>query len=210
MKFSELQKKIAIALINSPKTAEQLSKELNTNITSITDEIKLMMKLNLIEKTGFPTKYKLKDSILVELQKRKEISAKDKYQLRLRAIIEIKAISEELLKKEMEKVKSLLQNEKDFTIYSIIEADPIKEAEHYSSYLDVNLSLKDFRAISKLLFFYGPSALEVLKPEKITFAADDLQDALVEMASYIQSYNQYIARLANKAKLEEFRKQLFR
>jgi len=209
MKFSELQKKIAIALINSPKTAEQLSKELNTNITSITDEIKLMMKLNLIEKTGFPTKYKLKDSILVELQKRKEISAKDKYQLRLRAIIEIKAISEELLKKEMEKVKSLLQNEKDFTIYSIIEADPIKEAEHYSSYLDVNLSLKDFRAISKLLFFYGPSALEVLKPEKITFAADDLQDALVEMASYIQSYNQYIARLANKAKLEEFRKQLF-
>lgn len=210
MKFSELQKKIAIALINSPKTAEQLSKELNTNITSITDEIKLMMKLNLIEKTGFPTKYKLKDSILVELQKRKEISAKDKYQLRLRAIIEIKAISEELLKKEMEKVKSLLQNEKDFTIYSIIEAEPIKEAEHYSSYLDVNLSLKDFRAISKLLFFYGPSALEVLKPEKITFAADDLQDALVEMASYIQSYNQYIARLANKAKLEEFRKQLFR
>ncbi len=210
MKFSELQKKIAIALINSPKTAEQLSKELNTNITAITDEIKLMMKLNLIEKTGFPTKYKLKDSILAELQKRKEISAKDPYQLRLRAIIEIKAISEELLKKEMEKVKSLLQNEKDFTIYSVIEAEPIKEAEHYSSYLDVNLSLKDFRAISKLLFFYGPSALEVLKPEKITFAADDLQDALVEMASYIQSYNQYIARLANKAQLEEFRKQLFR
>mgnify|MGYP000335993979 CR=1 FL=1 len=209
MKFSELQKRIAISLINGSKTAEDLAKELNASYAEIIDELKKMMKLNLIEKEGFPTKYKLKEFIVNELKRRREIASADPNKLRLKAIIEVKAISEELLKKELQKVKELLQNEKDFTIYSITVADPIKEAEHYSAYLDVELSLKDFRAISKLLFFYGPTALEVLKPEKITFAADDLQDALVEMASYIHSYNQYIARILNKTKLDEFRKQLF-
>ena len=53
----------------------------------------------LISKEGYPTRYQLKQEIIDEVQKRKQISEKDAFRMRVRAIIEFKAIEETLLKK---------------------------------------------------------------------------------------------------------------
>ena len=76
MRFSDDQKKIAILLLNEPKTEEQLNKQLNISFDKLMMELKAMVKLNVVTKEGYPTKYKLAQNIIDEVQKRKEISRK--------------------------------------------------------------------------------------------------------------------------------------
>ena len=56
MRFSDEQKKIAILLLNEPKTEEQLNKQLNIPFDRLMLELKTMVKLNVISKEGYPTK----------------------------------------------------------------------------------------------------------------------------------------------------------
>ncbi len=98
-RFSEEQKRIALLLIHGPKTSEDLNSQLNIPFNKLSDELKAMLKLGVIEKQGFPTKYSLKKNIASEVQKRKKIAETDLNRLRIRAFIEMQAIEEELLKK---------------------------------------------------------------------------------------------------------------
>jgi hypothetical protein len=210
VEYSELQKRIALLLMHEPKTAEDLNKQLNIQYSQLMEELKGMLKLDLISKEGFPTYYKLKDNISQEIQRRKDLSAKDSNKIRLKVIIEFQAAKKDSLDKGMKKVKEMLSKEPDFQVYALNAAEPLEEGEHYSSYFDVNLSLKDFRAITKLIFYYAPSSIEVLKPDKIELSADDLQDSLVEMSDMVQGYLQTIQKSLNKAELEAFRDKLIK
>jgi hypothetical protein len=210
VQYSELQKRIALLLMHEPKTAEDLNKQLNIQYSQLMEELKTMLKLGLISKEGFPTYYKLKEDISQEIQRRKDLSAKDPNKIRLKVIIEFQSAKKESLDKGMKKVKDMISKEPDFQIYAITPAEPIQEGEHYSSYFDINLSLKDFRAITRLVFFYAPSSIEVVKPQKIELSADDLQDSLVEMSDMVQGYLQTIQKSMNKAELEAFRDKMLK
>ena len=210
VEYSELQKRIALLLMHEPKTAEDLNKQLNIPYSQLMEELKGMLKLDLISKEGFPTYYSLKKNIAQEIQRRKALSEKDSNKIRLKVILEFQAAKKESLAQGMKKVKEALEKEPDFQIYAINPAEVIQEGEHYSSYFDVNLSLKDFRAITKLVFLFSPTSIEVLKPQKIEINADDLQDSLVEMSDMVQGYLQSIQKMMNKAELEAFRKNLIK
>jgi DNA-binding HxlR family transcriptional regulator len=208
--FSEEQKKIAKHLMSGPKTVEELSSLTFLIPSKITDELKKMMKLKLVEKEeGFPTKYKIKKSILEEVQKRKEIMEQDKFKIRVKAIIEVQAIEKELLKKQLDKIEEALKKEQNFTVYAAEKAEIIQEGEHFSSYLEVDLTVKDFSSLVRLMFFYGPTSVEVLRPEKIELGLDDLQDGLLEISSMVQAYTEFIAKRLNQEELAEFNKKLF-
>ena len=208
VQYSELQKRIALLLMHEPKTAEDLNKQLNIPYSQLMEELKGMLKLDLISKEGFPTYYKLKENIAQEIQRRKALSEKDENKIRLKAIIEFQAAKKDSLASGMKKVREMLEKEPDFQIYAINPAEVIQEGEHFSSYFDINLSLKDFRAITKLVFSYSPSSIEVLKPRKIELSADDLQDSLVDMSDIVQSYLQTIQKFMNKSELETFREKV--
>ena len=62
----------------------------------------------------------------------------------------------------------------------------------------------------KFMYFYGPTSVEVLKPQKVVLAMDDLQDALMEMAEMIQSYNEAMLKSMAKSELEDFAKNLYK
>jgi len=208
-KFSDEQKKIALLLLHEPKTAEELNKQLNIPYDKLIMELKGMLKMKVVSKEGFPTKYRLKENIAEEVRRRKKISEEDSFKLRLKVFIEMQAIEEELLKKQMDKLSKAIENDKEFTVYSIEKAEIVKEGEYYSSYLEVNFSVKNFTALVKFMFFYGPSSVEIIKPDKIEFSAQDLQDGLVDMSEMIQKYSAYITRLLNREELEKFHKKLF-
>ena len=208
-RFSEEQKRIALLLLHEPKTAEELNKQLSIPYNKLMAELKAMLKLDVIQREGYPTKYRLKANIAKEVQRRKKIAEDDMNKLRLQAFIEMQAIEEDLLKKQLGKVKEALQKEKAFTVYSLEQAEPVKEGEHFSSYLSVNFSVKDFPALVKFMFFYGPSSIEVLKPDRIELSAQDLQEGLIDMAEMVQKYSQYISRMMNKEELEKFHTQLY-
>lgn len=209
-RFSEEQKRIALLLIHGPKTAEDLNGQLNIPFNKLTDELRAMIKLGVIEKQGFPTKYALKKNIAQEVQKRKKIAESDFNKLRIRAFIELQALEEELLKKQLSTIEEALNKDKNFTVYNIDRAEVEKQDEYYSTYLELNFSVKDFASLMRFLFFYGPSSLEVVKPAKIEFSAQDLQDGLMECADMVQKYSNVIHKLLNREELEKFNASLYR
>lgn len=209
-RFTEEQKRIALLLLHEPKTAEELNKQLSIPYNKLMEELKGMLKMDVIEREGYPTKYRLKENIAKEVQRRKQIAEDDINKVRLHAYIEMQAIEEELLKKQMAKVKEALQQEGQLTIYALEEAEPVKQGEYYSSYLDVNFSASDFSSLIRFMFFYGPSAIEVIKPNKIEFSAQDLQDGLVDLADMIQKYTQYITRMLTREELDKFHAELYK
>jgi len=210
MRFSDDQKKIAILLLNEPKTEEQLNKQLNIPFDKLMMELKAMVKLNVVTKEGYPTKYKLGQNIIDEVQKRKEISEKDAFRIRIRAIIEFKAIEETLLKRHMGKIKEALEKEKPFTIYDIKEETIIEEEEMYSSFLEVNLSIKDFPSLIRFLFYYGPTNIEIIKPKKLEFNHFEFQEGLIELADIFQKYADFFTKHLTREELDKFNDSLYK
>ena len=208
-KFNENQKRIAVLLLHEPKTAEELREQLNIPYDSLMKELRLMLKLELISKQGFPTKYWLKKEISNAVRKRKMVAEKDSNKIRLRVNIEVQSIEEILLKKQLKEIQEMIRKEKDFTIYDIVEAKPLQQDEHYSSYLDVNLSVKDFHALMQLMFLYGPTSIEVIRPEKVELTSGELQDGLIIISDVVHSYTEFIAKHLNQEELIEFNRKLY-
>jgi len=210
MRFSDDQKKIAILLLNEPKTEEQINKQLNIPFDKLMLELKAMVKLEVVTKNGYPTKYKLQQNIIDEVQKRKDISEKDAFRIRVRAIIEFKAIEETLLKRHMGKIKKALEKEKPFTIYDIKEEEIIEEGDMYSSFLEVNLSIKDYPSLIRFLFYYGPTNIEVIKPKKLEFNHFEFQEGLMELADIFQKYADFFTKHLNKEELDKFYSDIYK
>jgi len=209
-RFSEEQKRIALLLIHGPKTAEDLNSQLNIPFNKLTDELKAMIKLGVVEKQGFPTKYSLKKNIASEVQKRKKIAESDLNKLRIRAFIEMQAIEEDLLKKQLDKLEEAMDKDKSFTLYSLDKAKIEKHGEYYSTYFEINFSVKDFASLIRFMFFYGPSSVEVVKPSKIEFSAQDLQDGLMEAADMVQKYSNVVHKLMSRDELAKFNTELYK
>ena len=210
-RFSPEQKKIALLLMHNPKTAEELNKQLNIPYSKLMEEMKGMLKMKVVEKLdGFPTRYRLKENIADEVKRRQKIAEEDSFKLRIKAFIEMQAIEENLLNKQMEKLEKALQADTTFTIYTMEKAPVEKSGEYYSSFLEVNLSVKDFVSIVRFMFFYAPSAIEVIKPERMEFTAQDLQDGLLDIAEMLHKYATFIAKKLNKEELDQFYDKLFK
>ncbi len=208
-RFTEEQKKISLLLMHSPKTVEELNTQLSIPFDELNENLKQMVKLKLVKVEGYPQKYKLRDNIVEAVKRRKEIQEKDPFDLRLKAVIEFRGVEEDFLKKHMDEIEEKLRENKLFTIYDIFRGEPLKEDTYYSSYLEVNLSAKDFTSLVKFMYFFGPTSVEVLKPKKVVLAMDDLQESLMEMADMIQSYNSAMLKSMNKDELDAFAKNLY-
>jgi len=204
LKFTDEQKSIAMALLHGPKTLEELGKQLNIPSDTLMGQIKEMLQLELLRKDGFPTRYYLNESVSQGVLKRKELEEIDSNKIRLRITIEVQAVEEELLKKQLEDIMVALKKERAFLIYDSRIGEPVKMEEHYSSFIEANLSVNDFRSMVRLVLFYGPSAVEVVKPAKVEFNASEIQEGLVDMAEMVQNYTSYIAKLMSRKELEEF------
>jgi hypothetical protein len=209
-KFNDDQKKIAMLLLNEPKTEEELNKQLNIPYDKLTQELKTMLKLGVITKEGYPTNYRLKQEIVERVQQRKKISEEDSFRMRIKAIIEFKAIEKNLLKKHLGEISAALKKEKAFTIYDINEAEIIEDGDLESSFLEVSLSVKDFRALIRFLFYYGPTSVEIVKPSKIEFSNFEFQDGLMELAEIFQKYASFFTKHLNQEELAKFYKDAYK
>ncbi|MCX6804266.1 MAG: hypothetical protein NTY48_06925 [Candidatus Diapherotrites archaeon] len=203
-KFSEDQKKIALLLLSEPKTDEELNKQLNIPYDRLSVELKEMLRLGVMQKEGYPTKYRLRQDIINELQKRKKIAEDDSFRIKIKAIIELKAVEETLLKKHLTKITDSLGKQKSFTIYGLTVADIIEEGDMYSSFIDLTLTVRDFAALVAFLFYYGPTSVEVLKPSKIEFSQSEFQDGLVYLADVFQRYANFTMKNLNREELDKF------
>jgi hypothetical protein len=211
MAFTEEQKRIAMLLMNEAKTEDELNKQLNMPYDKLTNELKNMLKLKVILREGYPTKYKLKPEIIEEVKKRKKIAEQDSYKIRVRGIIDFQAITPELLEKHMGKIKKALEEEKVFTVYSIdvAEIEHDDENEMYSAFMEVNLTAKDFPSLIRFLFYYGPSTIEVIRPSKIELSQYEFEAGLVDLATIFQKYANYFTKKLTKEELAKFQDRIY-
>jgi len=204
--FTELEKKIALALLGGEKTLNEIEELFPQEKDSIKKTLARMLKLGLVEKKD--TKYSLKESIAKEIEKRRDIIESDFFKLRLKSFIEMQAVNKELLERELSTVETALKKQKDFTIYSVKKAEIIEQEGYYSSFLEVDFTVRNFPAIIKFIFFFSPTTLEIIRPPKIEITAFDLQEGLMDLIQMIEKYNSFIRKEMSKKELESFHKKL--
>ncbi len=209
-RFTEEQKRIALLLLHEPKTVEELNAQLNIPYDKLMNELRGMLKLKVVEKKGFPTKYALKDNIAEEVRRRQQLGDNDFNSVRIKAFVEIQAVEESLLKKQLDKLSKEIKKDKAFIVYDLNKAKIEENEGQFTSFLEVNMSVKNFSALVRFMIFYGPTAVEVLKPETIEFSAQDLQEGLVDIADMVNKYAAFIASKMNKDELEAFYDRLFK
>jgi len=207
--FSDLERKIGLALYHGEKTPEELAEELNEDIRDVMDALKKLIKLKIVVKEGYPPKYRLADNI------REAIKPKDFEPvegINIYAVIEAQAIDEALTKKALEKILRNLKKESGVHIISaeISKIEQDEESGLYSGYIEAKLSFEAFEPLMHFMFFYGPSVVEVLGPEKIVLDMGDLHRGLLEAATMINGYVHYITRMMTKKELQEFNKELMK
>lgn len=210
LKFTELQKKIAQSLLSAPATIELLAERTSIPKAELLTEVQFFQQLKLITHNPSTKEYSLKEEIASELRRRKAIEQEDDNAFRIQVIIEIQAVEEELLKKQLEKVLATMEKEPYFRIYAHSSAPIEKVGERYSTFLEVNLSVRDFRALVRLMFFYGPTSVEVIKPKEIKFTMDDFQNGLVDMSEMVHGYAEYIMGILSRQQVEEFNQRLYK
>jgi len=207
-----MEKLIALELLSEAKTEQELIKALSKKEEF--SEEKFRKALNHLKELEFieekEGKLNLSKELLDEFKKRKEIEEKDSFRLKIHAFIEIQAIERNLLEQQIEKIEEALKKEKDFTIYSLHKEEIIKLEENYSSFIDVVLSFKNFQALIKFILFYGPTSIEIIKPERIEFSAFELQEGLLDLIGMLQKYAAVTLKLMNRQELNEFYKKLLK
>lgn len=208
-KIAETQKNLSRHLVAGPKTVDQLQALTGLSFSVIEKDLKEMLKQKLVERDGSSNRYALAPAIRTELVRRAQIEQKDVHPWRIRAFIEIQAIDETILSKETEKFMQTMRNDKRFTIYKLESAPVEQKGEYHGTFVEINFSVKDFSSLMAFCVFYGPSAIEVIKPEQITIEANDLQDALVFLSDMVHKYTSVIAKQMNRQELENFHKSIY-
>ena len=209
LKFNELQKKIAQSLLSAPATLELLAERTGIPKADLQTELAFFQQLKLITLSDSTKEYALKEEIASELRRRKAIEQDDDNAFRVQVLIELQAVEEQLLQKQLGKILETMGKEPFFRVYAHSSAPIEKVGERYSTFLEVNLSVRDFRALVRLMFFYGPTSVEVIKPKEIKFTLDDFQNGLVDMSEMVHGYAEYIMGILSRQQVEEFNKRLY-
>ncbi len=209
LNFTDAQKKLCNALLDGPKSLETLSERVGMKHAAAQEELKHLIQLKLVSLQGVPPIYLLKEEVVQEMKRRKTIESEDDNKFRVRVLIEVQGLEESLVQKQVDKILDTMRAEPIFKIYAVKTEKIVKVEEKYTTFTEINLSVRDFRAMVRLAFFYGPASIEVIKPAKIEFTLNDFQDGLVDMTEMVHAYADYIMGILSRKKVEEFNTKFF-
>ncbi|MCD6399052.1 MAG: hypothetical protein J7L08_03980 [Candidatus Aenigmarchaeota archaeon] len=108
-----------------------------------------------------------------------------------------KDVTEEALKKHIEKIKK----EKGIKIYkenfekAVKIGKQIEKKDIFTQVVELEFVIENLRKLSDFVIVYGPSALEILEPEKIQIDMNEAQEMLNRIATLLHSFT--TAKLQN-------------
>jgi hypothetical protein len=205
--FSEIDRKVGLALYKGEKTPEELAEETGEDIRDIMDSLKKLIKLKIVVKEGYPPKYRLSDNIR-EALKPEELENVEG--IRVTATVEAQAIDEDLVRKALNEIVRGVKKIEGASIVShnISKIEQL-DTGVYSGFVDFKLVFQGLEPLFHFVTYYGPSTIEIKGPEKIVVDAADLQRAVTGTANMIQGYVHYVTKLMTKKELEEFNKRMW-
>lgn len=191
--FSPEQQQIARSLLNKQKTIEELREELGVPVTKLNEQLKQLIQMKLVEKTG-ENKYKLIDYVLKGVNMPVE---KKEGEFVFNMIVEGISNDEQALAKQMEVLESKLKAEK-FKLLKFEKSDVAHEKDSYTMFFNADIAVPEFSDIIYLIVQYGPSSVELLEPDKVELDLSQTQTVLNEVASAIHYYVSLILHLKHK------------
>lgn len=193
LEIQELQNLIGKHLADSSKTEDDLIRLIpNARYEQIVQALKNMLFLKLITKEGFPVKYSLSSEVKDKLTERKRLSENDKNTIKVAVIIESKSNDKLSLRKGMEQILESLKNDKEYLIYDSNLAEIVVHDDLFSTYISATLSCNEINSLFKLIYFYGATSIEVLKPDKFNVTISDLQKTIMIITDMTHGYVQMI------------------
>jgi hypothetical protein len=77
-------------------------------------------------------------------------------------------------------------------MYDILNEKGGKEGQQFSGVAEVKLAADDFRWFVKTILTYGPSAVEILEPSKVTLSSDQMHSIVADVSDFTHVYSQQI------------------
>ncbi len=111
----------------------------------------------------------------------KELEAKK--WMKVGFIFEVLGMNKEIVEKslkehidKLEKIKTSLVYKKDFSLVEKVEK-PMKGIEFaYSQIVETEVMVQDLKTLMVITISYGPSSIEILKPNTMNISAGEIQD----------------------------------
>jgi len=191
-----LRDEIARCLKDGPKTEPELQKMIpGASYELLVEALNNMLSLKLISKDGFPLKYSIHPEVLEKLEQRKEILSKDDNPIRAHIIIESKANDKTTLRTFMEDVDKSLRKNPNYVIYNTNIAEIIVQDGLFSTFLSGEVSCPSLDSLFKLIYFYGVTSIDIIKPQKLTIHISELQEAVNGITDLVTNYVEEIYKL---------------
>jgi len=206
----ELREEIAKQLYkNGTLTEEEIKKFIpNATYEEVSNSLRNMLQLKLIKKEGFPVKYLLSEEIKEKLSQRKNTRESDKNPIKVNVIIESKSNDKEKLRLGMESILKSLKEAKIYVIYDVKLADIVVHDDLFSTYIEAELSCLNLSQLLHLIYYFGVTSIDVIKPEKLSLPISDFQESLFTIIDMTHGYADMIFKL--KSENEQLRKLLNR
>jgi len=192
----DLQREIAKKIHSESKTEDQLRKLIpDASSEELSNALKSMLRLKLIRKDGYPVRYSISEDISNKLADRRHISENDKNLLRVSIIIESKADNKAALSKAMENIADGLKKDKVYNVYELEVAEIVVHDGLFSTYITSELSCPDIASIIRLIYYYGVTSIDLIKPEKLQVHMSDIQTTMMTVVDMAHGYADIIFKL---------------
>ncbi len=197
--IDDLKKVIAQRLSKGDKTEDDLQKEIpNATYDLLSKALKELLFLKLIKKEGYPVKYALSEDLVKKLNTRKELAANDKNNIRVSILIESKADNKKGLREGMDQILTKLKADEKYVIYDLDIAEIVVHDDLFSTYISGEVSCASLSEVFRLVYYYGVTSIDVIRPEKLTVSMSDLQESLITIVDMTHGYADMIFNLNKK------------
>lgn len=119
----------------------------------------------------------------------------------IRAIIEVLGFPEEHVKEVTSKILEHLKQETNISVKTEYIAELIQKEKLWSTFLELELEIKDFIHLNYFCFNYTPSSIEVLDTKDITLNSRELTAALNDSLHRLHTFNITLSKLFAENKL---------
>jgi len=176
VEYTKGQEMVARALLDSPKRLDEIREKTNLDAVDLNEALKGLIQLRVVELKD--DKYKLMDIITNTLSKKGSFEAN--------FMIEGISSDREVLKQRMKVMEEKIRLK--IRPLKIEMAKPVENEKMWSMFIEFNAQFRDLHSLVDAIINYGPSSVELLKPEKAELDQYHLQSLISDITSAVHYY----------------------
>ncbi|MBU2523495.1 MAG: hypothetical protein KKE23_04385 [Nanoarchaeota archaeon] len=130
--------------------------------------------------------------------------------LHVNVIIEILGKPKEYIQQVLRTMLEKMKKEERFEVVKEVVAEPREHEGYFTSFVDLEIVIKDMNALQEFIFAYLPSSVEIVTPTELNLSLNDANILFNNMAARLHSYDEFtkklkVANILMTKKLREFK-----